>query len=79
MASYDVMQYVPNDVAMDAMGMAAPWASSCSVPVRRQALRDAARVDPDAPAARRIGAPRPTSVPGRAEPVPQAHSWPSGS
>ena len=54
LAIYDVMQYVPNDVATYAMGMAA---SHGAVPADRggqgQALRPAARDGLDAPAVRR--------------------------
>ena len=32
MAIYDTMQFIPNDVATVAIGLAAAWASSCSAP-----------------------------------------------
>ena len=35
MAIYDTMQFVENDVATVAMGLAARWGSSCSAPARR--------------------------------------------
>ncbi len=75
LAIYDVMQYVPNDIATYAMGMAAsmgqfllsaghPW----------QALRAAARQRPDAPAVRRHRRDRVGHQdPGRADAVHQAH------
>ena len=76
LAIYDVMQYVPNDVATYAMGMAASMGQFLlAAGADGQALRDAARGDPDAPAARRHrrhGHRHPD--PGRAQPVPQARA-----
>ena len=76
LAIYDVMQYVPNDIATYAMGMAASMGQFLLAAGHPgQAVRAAARQHPDAPAVRRhrrhgLG----HQDPGRADAVHQAQA-----
>ena len=79
MAIYDTMQFVKNDVATVAMGLAASMGQFLlCAGAAGQALRAAARADHDAPAVRR---PRRHRLrhqdPGRADALHQAARWPS--
>ena len=79
MAIYDTMQFVKNDVATVAMGLAASMGQFLlCAGTRGQALRPAARADHDAPAVLRASAARrPTSRSRPSRCCSSSDRWPS--
>ena len=75
LAIYDTMQFVRTTSPPSRWAWPPRWASSCSPPAPGQALRPAARADPDAPAVRRhrrYGLRHPD--PGRADALHEEHA-----